>query len=124
MTQKEKLFKTMVAAIEKENELELQYLIAKQDKDAAIKAYREYDEVENCQNLTGEPVGEGTYCGNCPYYEAAKDMLAEEKRIYCGTEDFVEFFKTTIRTLGLEEYLDYEVEDVDGEYEIRIGGNV
>lgn len=57
--------------------------------------------VENCQNLTEVPVGEGS-------------------RIYCGTEDYVEFFETIISTLGLS--IDYQVEMVDGEYEIVIGG--
>lgn len=74
--------------------------------------------------MTDAPVGEGSCCGNCPYYEAFKDMLAEEKRIYCGTADYVEFFETIISTLGLEEYIDYRVEDVDGELEIVIGGKV
>lgn len=78
--------------------------------------------VEKCQNLTDAPVGEGTstYCGNCDYYDAFKDMLAEEKRIYAGTADYVEFFETVISTLGLDKYIDYEVEDVDGELEILI----
>ncbi len=81
---------------------------------------------ERCRNLTGASVGEGTstYCSNCDYYDAFKDMLAEEKRIYAGTADYVEFFETIISTLGLDKYIDYEVEDVDGELEIVIGGNI
>lgn len=59
MTQKEKLFQTMIRAIEDANEKELQWLIAKMDKEEAIKAYREYDDGENCSNLTDESVGEG-----------------------------------------------------------------
>ena len=43
-----------------------------------------------------------------------------EHRIYAGTEDYVNFFKTVISTLGLEDILEYEVEDVDGELEIVI----
>ena len=46
-----------------------------------------------------------------------------ENRIYAGTEDYVEFFKTVIRTLGVEDILEYEVEDVDGELEIVIKGD-
>jgi hypothetical protein len=41
------------------------------------------------------------------------------KRIYCGTGDRVEFFEEIISTLGLD--IDYQVELVDGEYEIIIG---
>lgn len=63
-------------------------------------------------------------CSNCYCYEAFKEMLAEEKRIYCGIEDYVEFFKNIISTLGLDEWIEYRVEDVDGELEIVIGGNV
>lgn len=39
-------------------------------------------------------------------------------RIIAGTEDFVEFFKHIVSTLGLD--IDYEVEDVDGELEIVV----
>lgn len=58
-------------------------------------------EVEKSQILTEPSVGEGT-----------------PKRIYCGTEDFVEFFETIISTLGLD--VRYEVEMVDGELEIVV----
>lgn len=54
---------------------------------------------EKCRNLTDAPVGEGT-----------------SNRLYCGTEDYVDFFKTVISTLGLD--VNYEVEEVDGELEI------
>lgn len=40
------------------------------------------------------------------------------QRIYCGTEDYVEFFETVISTLGLD--VKYRVEDVDGELEIVV----
>lgn len=40
------------------------------------------------------------------------------KSIYCGTEDFVSFFEQVIAALGLE--LKYEVNVVDGEFEINI----
>ena len=40
------------------------------------------------------------------------------KRIYCGSEDFVSFFQTVISTLGIN--VDYQVEIVDGEYEIIV----
>lgn len=40
------------------------------------------------------------------------------KTIYAGTEDFVEFFKTIISTLGLD--INYQVKIVDGEYEILV----
>lgn len=63
-------------------------------------------------------------CSQCWCYDAFKNMLAEQKRIYCGTADNVEFFKTVINILGLDEYIDYTVEDVDSELEIVIGGNV
>lgn len=56
---KDKLLAEMVRAIEVEHEKELQWLIAKMDKEAAIKAYREYEDAEECQNLKEEPVGEG-----------------------------------------------------------------
>ena len=59
MTQKEILFKAMIKAIEESNEKELQFIIAKREKDAAIAAYKEFEKVESCQNLTEEPVGEG-----------------------------------------------------------------
>jgi hypothetical protein len=51
--------------------------------------------------LTGAAVGEGAL-----------------KHIYCGTEDYVEFFETVISTLGLD--INYEIEDVDGELEITV----
>lgn len=66
-----------------------------------MRLQRYVDEVENCRNLTGAPVGEGT-----------------SKRIYCGTEDYVEFFETVISTLGLD--VKYEIEDVDGELELVV----
>ena len=52
--------------------------------------------------------------------EEAKEeyFKAMEQRIYCGTADQIEFFEQIISTLGLD--IDYEVEDVDGEYEIVI----
>lgn len=56
---------------------------------------------EMCRNLTDGKRGQGI-----------------EKRIYAGTEDYVEFFETIISTLGLQ--VDYEVEDCDGEKEIVI----
>ena len=43
-----------------------------------------------------------------------------EKRIYAGIEDFVNFFKQVVATLGIE--VEYQVEDVDGELEIVIKG--
>ena len=49
---------------------------------------------------------------------------AEINRIYAGTEDYVEFFKTIIRTLGVEDILEYQVEDVNGELEIVIKGEI
>ena len=42
------------------------------------------------------------------------------KRIYCGTEEYVEFFETIISTLGIE--ADYDIEMIDGEYEIVVKG--
>lgn len=66
-----------------------------------MRLQRYVDEVEKCQNLTDAPVGEGT-----------------SKRIYAGTEDYVEFFETIISTLGLD--IKYEIEDVDGELEIAV----
>ncbi len=56
---------------------------------------------EKCRNLTGASVGEGT-----------------SKRIYCGTQDNVDFFETVISTLGID--VKYEIEDVDGELEIVV----
>lgn len=56
---------------------------------------------ERCRNLTGAPVGEGA-----------------SKRIYCGTEDYVEFFETVISTLGID--VNYRIEDCDGELEITV----
>lgn len=56
---------------------------------------------ENCRNLTGEPVGQGT-----------------SKRIYLGTEDELILFRRIIATLGLE--IEYDVEDVDGEIEVVV----
>lgn len=38
--------------------------------------------------------------------------------IYCGTEENVEFFKSIMDALGLN--IKYQVEIVDGEYEINI----
>ena len=40
------------------------------------------------------------------------------KTIYCGDEDRVKFFQEIISTLGLD--INYQVEIVDGEYEIII----
>lgn len=42
--------------------------------------------------------------------------------IYAGTEDYVEFFEQIISALGLD--INYQVEIVDGEYEITIGGEM
>ncbi len=51
--------------------------------------------------------------------EAREEYLKEmEKRIYCGTNDQVEFFEQIISTLGLD--IKYRVEDVDGELEVVI----
>jgi hypothetical protein len=58
---------------------------------------------EFCRNLTGDSVGEGA-----------------EKRIYAGTEEYVEFFETIISTLGIE--ANYDIEMVDGELEIVVKG--
>ena len=52
------------------------------------------------------------------------ESKAEISRIYAGTEDYVDFFKTVIRTLGVEDILEYEVEDVDGELKIVIKGEI
>lgn len=41
----------------------------------------------------------------------------EEKRIFCGTQDFVDFFENIIFAIDLD--IDYEVEGVDGELEIE-----
>lgn len=41
-------------------------------------------------------------------------------RLYCGSEDYVNFFEEVLDALELTGALDYEVEDVDGEYEIVI----
>lgn len=102
MTQKEKLFKEMVKAIEIDNEKELQYLIAKRDKEAAIKAYKEYDEGEICSNLTDEPVGEGS----------------KTAEIYCGDEDYAEFLIRALGQLGIK--ADCEIFTVDGEYHVEV----
>ena len=56
---------------------------------------------EKCRNLTGGKRGEGA-----------------SKRIYCGIGEYVEFFETIISTLGIE--ADYDIEMVDGEYEIVV----
>lgn len=58
----------------------------------------------------------------CGYYEAFKDMLAQPKRIQCKAASDVEIFKVIISTLGLDEYIDYTIQDNDGELEIVIGG--
>jgi hypothetical protein len=42
--EEQRLFDVMIKAIEEHNEKELQYLIAKRDREAAIKAFREYVE--------------------------------------------------------------------------------
>lgn len=41
-------------------------------------------------------------------------------RIYCGSEDFVQFFEDLVKSLNLQ--IEYEVIDVDGELEIEITG--
>lgn len=41
-----------------------------------------------------------------------------KKNIYCGSEDFVEFFEQIVEALGLD--VKYEVKIVDGEYELEI----
>lgn len=45
---------------------------------------------------------------------------SKPQTIYCGTEDYVDFFYNIISTLGID--LDYEVKVIDGEYEIIIKG--
>lgn len=96
---KEKLYETMIKAIEENNEKELQFLIAKRERDAAVKAYREYKEVEVCQNLTDGKRGEGT-------------------SIYCGTEDYAAFLIGALGELGLA--ADCETYTVDGEYMVDV----
>lgn len=39
-------------------------------------------------------------------------------RIYCGSEDFVQFFEDLVKALDLQ--IEYEIIDVDGEYEVEI----
>ncbi len=39
-------------------------------------------------------------------------------KIYAGTQEFVDFFRELVETLGLN--IEYEVVDVDGELEIEI----
>jgi hypothetical protein len=58
-------------------------------------------------NLYKQYCGKKDYCDDCGYYEVFKDMVASKKRIYCGTEDNVEFFETIISTLGLEKWIEY-----------------
>ena len=41
-----------------------------------------------------------------------------KKVIYCGTEDYVQFFEKVVDTLGLA--VVYEVLDVNGEYKIEV----
>ena len=41
------------------------------------------------------------------------------KRIYCGSEDYADFFEKIVQILNLD--IKYEVEIVDGEYELVIG---
>ena len=48
--------------------------------------------------------------------QAAK--IGKPKTIYCGTQDYVDFFEQIVAILDL--HIDYEVEDVDGELEIVI----
>lgn len=102
MTQKEKLFQTMVKAMRENNEKELQYLITKRERDAAIKAYKEYDEVENCQNLTAAQVGEGS----------------KTAEIYCGDEYYAEFLIDALGKLGIK--AECEIFTIDGEYHVEV----
>ena len=98
MEQKEKeLFYMMVSAIEEKNEKELQYLIAKQEADKLQEAFR-------------------AYCSDKPKPRTE----AKEIRLYAGIEDYVEFFKRTLEFLGLEDIVNYEIEEVDGELEIVV----
>ena len=48
--------------------------------------------------------------------QAAK--VQKEKVIYCGTEDYVEFFERVVKDLDL--HIDYEVVDTDGELEVIV----
>ena len=57
---------------------------------------------------------------NVSYETKRKGECLMEKRIYCGIEDFVDFFKQVVATLGIE--VEYQVEDCDGELEIVIKG--
>lgn len=97
--QNEKLFKTMVAAIEEANEKELQYLIAKRDRDEAVAAFRD---CEVCQNLTDDKRGQG----------------AKTAEIYCGTEENAEFLLQALGQLGIK--AEYEIFTVDGEFMLEV----
>lgn len=95
----EKLFKTMVAAIEEANEKELQYLIAKRDKDEAIAAYRDCGV---CQNLTDDKRGQG----------------GKTAEIYCGTEENAEFLIDALGQLGIK--AECEIFTTDGEFMLEV----
>lgn len=49
------------------------------------------------------------------------DKAEYEKRLYCGTEDFVEFFYKVLELLDINSD-SFEVEDVDGELEVVMKG--
>lgn len=50
--------------------------------------------------------------------QAANIKPQKEKVIYCGDEDYVEFFERVVEALDL--HIDYEVFDVDGELEVVV----
>ena len=58
---------------------------------------------ENCSNLTGEPVGEGT-----------------SKQFYIGLDETADLFIEIIKDMGLEDIIKTEKIDVDGECELRV----
>lgn len=59
-------------------------------------------------------------CNDCYCYELIKNICCENKRLYIGTEDNLIFFEDVLLTLGIRDFVDYEVLDVDGEIEVEL----
>lgn len=81
-------------------ELATQERILKLKKARLNLAERIY--AEECRNLTGAPVGQGT----------------KTAEIYCGDEDRAEFLVQALGELGIK--ADTEIYTVDGEYHVEV----
>lgn len=74
--------------------------------------------IERVEKLEKRYIKQDITCLKARLSEYVEEPKPQTQTIYAGTEDNVEFFKTILATLGLD--IKYQVEVVDGEYEVNI----